>query len=64
MKDKDFTVDELYNLIRTDQEDTCGLDEVLLLMAEYINDERIIREVNKYVDWYYEDLGIKGGDNE
>ena len=59
MKDKDFTVDELYNFIRTDQEYKCGLDEVLLLMAEYIDDERIIKEVEQYVDWYYEDLGIR-----
>ena len=57
MKDKDFTVDVLYDHIRTDQDYLCGLDEVLLLMAEYIDDERIIREVNKYVDWYYEDIG-------
>ena len=64
MKDKDFTVDELYNFIRTDQEYKCGLDEVLLLMAEYIDDERIIKEVEQYVDWYYEDLGIRGGEDE
>lgn len=59
MKDKDFTVDELYNFIRTDQEYQCGLDEVLLLMAEYIDDKRIIEEVEKYVDWYYEDIGVR-----
>lgn len=59
MKDKDFTVDELYNFIRTDQEYTCGLDEVLLLMAEYIDDKRIIEEVEKYVDSYYEDIGLR-----
>lgn len=59
MKDKDFTVDELYNFIRTDQEYACGLDEVLLLMAEYIDDKRIIEEVEKYVDSYYEDIGVR-----
>ena len=59
MKSNDFTVDELYDMIRIDQEDRCGLDEVLLLMAEYIDDERIIKEVQQYVDWYYEDLGIR-----
>ena len=64
MKSNDFTIDELYNFIRTDQEYKCGLDEVLLLMAEYIDDERIIKEVNQYVDWYYEDLGIRGGEYE
>lgn len=59
MKDKDFTVDALYDFIRTDQEYICGLDEVLLLMAEYIDDERVIKEVEQYVDWYYEDIGVR-----
>ena len=58
-KNEDFTVDELYNFIRTDQEYPCGLDEVLMLMAEYIDDERIIKEVDKYVDAYYEDIGLR-----
>ena len=57
---KDFSVDELYNLIRVtdDPYQNCGLDEVLLLLAEYIDDKRIIEEVNKYVDFYYEDIGL------
>ena len=58
-KNEDFTVDELYNFIRTDQEYSCGLDEVLMLMAEYIDDERIIKEVDKYVEAYYEDIGLR-----
>lgn len=57
---KDFDIDELYELIRTDTEYPCGLDEVLSLLAEYIDDEKITREINQYIDWYYQDLGIKG----
>lgn len=61
----EFSIDELYNLIRVtdDPYQNCGLDEVLLLLAEYINDERITEEVNKYVDWYYEDIGLRGGED-
>lgn len=48
---KDFTVDELYECIRyREDEFNCGYDELLLLLAEYIDDERIIKEINKYVD--------------
>ena len=51
---KDFTIDELYNCIKED----CGLDELLLLLAEYINDERITKEVEKVVDALYEEWGF------
>ena len=56
----DFTVDELYNLIRVTDDpcQNCGLDEVLALLAEYINDKRITTEVNKYIDFYYDDIGL------
>ena len=56
-----FPVDELYEFIREheDPHRNCGLDEVLMLMAEYIGDERIIEEVGKYVDAYYEDIGLR-----
>ena len=48
---KDFTVDELYECIRyREDEFNCGYDELLLLLAEYIDDERITKEINKYVD--------------
>lgn len=53
----DFTVDELYNLIKVSiTEPNCSIDELLMLLAEYIGDGRIIDEVSKYVDMYYEDL--------
>ena len=66
----DFSVDELYNLIKItdDPYQNCGLDEVLMLMAEYIDDKRIEREINKYVDIYYDEIGmgdwIKNEDND
>ena len=48
---KDFTIDELYECIRyREDEFNCGYDELLLLLAEYIDDERITKEINKYVD--------------
>ena len=49
---KDFTVDELYECIRyREDEFNCGYDELLLLLAEYIDDERIIRKAfNNYRD--------------
>ena len=57
----DFTIDELYEFIREheDPHQNCGLDEVLMLMAEYIGDKRIIEEVGRYVDAYYEDIGLR-----
>lgn len=60
---KDFTVDELYELIKHDVEYHCGYDEVMLLLAEFIDDKRIIDEVDKYVDDLYEDLGIRNKEN-
>ena len=56
----DFTIDELYRLIKItdDPYQNCGLDEVLALLAEYIGDERIKVEVGKYIDAYYEDIGL------
>lgn len=63
----DFTIDELYRLIKItdDPYQNCGLDEVLALLAEYIGDERIKVEVDKYIDAYYEDIGLgKGGGND
>lgn len=48
---KDFTVDELYECIRyREDEFNCGYDELLLLLAEYIDDERITKEINRHVD--------------
>ena len=55
---KDFTVDELYKLIEHDTDYPCGYDEVMLLLAEYIGDKKIIEEVEKYVDDFYEDIGL------
>ena len=47
---KDFTVDELYECIRyREDEFNCGYDELLLILAEYIDDERITKEINRYV---------------
>lgn len=47
---KDFMVDELYECIRyREGEFNCGYDELLLLLAEYIDDERITKEINRYV---------------
>ena len=47
---KDFTVDELYECIRyREDEFNCGYDELLLILAEYIDDERITEEINRYV---------------
>ena len=49
--DKNFTIDELYELIRFRKNDlNCGYDELLLLLAEYIDDIRITKEIEKYVD--------------
>ena len=48
---KDFTVDELYECIRyREDEFNCGYDELLLLLAEYIDDERITKEINRHVE--------------
>ena len=48
---KDFTVDELYECIRyREDEFNCGYDELLLLLAEYIDDERITKEISRHVD--------------
>lgn len=58
MVTEEFTVDELYELIRTDVEHHTGIDEVLGLLAEYINDKRVIREVDKYIDMYYDMVGL------
>ena len=47
---KDFTIDELYECIRyREDEFNCGYDELLLILAEYIDDERITKEINRYV---------------
>ena len=47
---KDFTVDELYELIKYEEDGfNCGYDELLLLLAEYIDDERITKEINRHV---------------
>ena len=45
---EDFDVDELYNLIKIEEG----------ILAEYIGDKRIEREVNKYIDAYYESIGM------
>ena len=47
---KEFTIDELYECIRyRENEFNCGYDELLLLLAEYIGDERITKEINRHV---------------
>ena len=47
---KDFTIDELYECIRyREDEFNCGYDELLLILAEYIDDERITEEIKRYV---------------
>lgn len=56
---KDFTIDELYECIRFREKDfNCGYDELLLLLAEYIDDKRITEEIEKYVDEF--DKAMKG----
>ena len=56
---KDFTIDELYELIRFRENDfNCGYDELLLLLAEYIDDKRITEEIEKYVDEF--DKAMRG----
>ena len=63
--DEDFTIDELYNLIKIEEGvPCCGIDEVLCLLAEYIGDKRVEREVNKYVDGFYEMVGVRGEKDE
>ena len=56
----DFSIEELYDLIKItdDPYQNCGLDEVMMLLAEYIGDSRIEKEVNKYVDIYYDEIGM------
>ena len=63
---QDFDIDELYRLIKVsdDPYQNCVLDEVLLLLAEYIGDKRIEEEVGKYVDFYYEDIGLRPKEGE
>lgn len=60
----EFTVDELYNLIKIEDNYSCGIDEVLGLLAEYIGDKRIEKEVDKYIDAYYESIGLRGEGEE
>ena len=56
---KDFTVDELYECIRyREDEFNCGYDELLLLLADYIDDKRITEEIEKYVDEF--DKSMRG----
>ena len=56
---KDFTVDELYECIRyREDEFNWGYDELLLILAEYIDDERITEEINRYVDEF--DKAMRG----
>lgn len=56
----DFSIEELYDLIKItdDPYQNCGLDEVMMLLAEYIGDSRIEEEVSKYVDIYYNEIGM------
>ena len=46
--------EELLDLIKFSKDSTkaCGIDEVLGLLAEYTEDKRIIKEVDKYIDQY------------
>ena len=56
---EDFDIEELYNLIKIEEGiPCCGIDEVLGLLAEYIGDKRVEREVDKYIDAYYESIGM------
>ena len=56
---KDFTIDELYECIRyREDEFNCGYDELLLILAEYIDDKRITEEIEKYVDEF--DKAMRG----
>ena len=56
---KDFTIDELYECIRyREDEFNCGYDELLLILAEYIDDERITKEINRHVDEF--DKAMRG----
>ena len=56
---EDFAVDELYELIKYEEDGfNCGYDELLLLLAEYIDDERITKEIEKYVDEF--DKAMRG----
>ena len=56
---KDFTVDELYECIRyRKNEFNCGYDELLLILAEYIDDKRITKEIEKYVNEF--DKAMRG----
>ena len=56
---KDFTIDELYECIRyREDEFNCGYDELLLLLAEYIDNKRITEEIEKYVDEF--DKAMRG----
>ena len=56
---KDFTIDELYELIRYEEDGlNCGYDELLLLLAEYIDDKRITEEIEKYVNEF--DKAMRG----
>ena len=56
---RDFTIDELYECIRYRKDEfNCGYDELLMILAEYIDDERITEEINRYVDEF--DKAMRG----
>lgn len=51
----DFTIEELIKCLTPMEDGTqCGIDEVLLLLADFIENEEVYSLVNKYVDDYYE----------
>ena len=52
---EEFTSEELYNLIKFNESRfACGYDELLMLLAEYIDDDRVTKEIEKYVEMYDE----------
>lgn len=54
---KDFNLEELKKLIKIKGDgNDCGIDEVLMLLAEYIGDEEVLNEVGKYVDNFYDSI--------
>lgn len=62
---EDFDIEELYRLIKIEEGiPCCGIDEVLMLLAEYIGDKRVEKEVSKYVDGFYEMVGLRGEKDE
>ena len=48
---KEFTIDEEYECIKYRKDEfNYGYDELLMILAEYIEEKRITEEIEKYVD--------------